>query len=540
MAAPDGKAVTNLGTQQEREVFEEIWHAHALGVVGTDSTGVITLWSLGASRLLGYEPADVLGHTPPPHLASALKDVERALDAGLLRDPSDGLDVQFGGRSGNQIELRIWASRRQEGGLLAVIADDSLRRAAIAEQERARAREQEANARVKAEGRFRELLEAAPDAIIEVDEDGTMVLANASAERIFGYRREEMLGRSVEMLLENSARARHREHRAQYWAEPRVRPMGQGLPLHAVRKDGAVFPVEISLSPVRADEGFRVTAIIRDVTDRKIAEEKIHAANAELEQRNREVERANRLKSEFLASVSHELRTPLHTIIGFAELLAEELEGPLNEAQKRFVEHIRRDSLHLLELINDVLDLSKIEAGKLDLRREVFEIAPAAGEVLASIGPQAEAKSLRVETEIPEDLELDADRVRFKEILYNLLSNAVKFTPDGGSVRVEAAAQDGFIRVLVSDTGIGIAAENQNSVFDKFHQLGPTTRGVREGTGLGLAITKHLVEMHGGKIWLESELGKGSKFWFTLPHGDARAAGSGQAAGSGYEADSGG
>ncbi len=534
MAASKGKPVTELGSLEERELFEQIWRTHPLGLVGTDRSGVITLWSPGASRLLGYEGADVLGQTPPSALASALKDVERALDAGLLHEPSDGLELQFEGRTGNQIQLRFWASRRQEGGLLAVIADDTPRRAAVAEQERTRAREQEANARVKAEGRFRELLEAAPDAIIEVDEDGTMVLANASAERIFGYRREEMLGRSVEMLLANSAKARHREHRAQYWAEARVRPMGQGLPLHAVRKDGTLFPVEISLSPVRADEGFRVTAIIRDVTDRKLAEEKIHAANAELEQRNREVERANRLKSEFLASVSHELRTPLHTIIGFAELLAEELEGPLNEPQKRFVEHIRRDSLHLLELINDVLDLSKIEAGKLDLRREVFEIAPAAGEVLASIGPQAEAKGLRVETEIPEDVEVDADRVRFKEILYNLLSNAVKFTPEGGSIRVEASSQDGFIRVLVSDTGIGIATESQKSVFDKFHQLGPTTRGVREGTGLGLAITKHLVEMHGGKIWLESEMGKGSKFWFTLPRGDDGGAG------SGYEADSGG
>jgi len=215
--------------------------------------------------------------------------------------------------------------------------------------------------------------------------------------------------------------------------------------------------------------------------------------------------------------MSHELRTPLHTIIGFTELLAEGIEGPLNEKQNRFVHHIHRDSLHLLELINDILDLSRIEAGRLDLRPEVFALTAAIEEVMATIRPQAVANLLRLEGPFVPEIALRADRVRFKEVLYNLLSNAVKFTPEGGEVRVEGTIRDKAVEISVIDSGMGIPTVEQGAVFDKFHQVGATTRGLKEGTGLGLAIAKQLVEAHGGRIWLSSEVGKGSRFSFTMP-----------------------
>src|SRR5947209_10140125 len=241
------------------------------------------------------------------------------------------------------------------------------------------------------------------------------------------------------------------------------------------------------------------------------------AANKELERQNREVERATQLKSQFLASMSHELRTPLNAIIGFSDLLAEKTAGDLTDKQQRFVGHVRNGARHLLQLINDILDLSKIESGLLELRRETFSVSEALPEVLSVIRPLAMAKKIRIE-HAQETFSVYADRVRFKQILYNLLSNALKFTPEGGTVRVEGSTGD-LVCIAISDTGVGIRPEDQQLIFEEFRQAGETTRGVKEGTGLGLVITKRLVERQGGTIQVISELGKGSCYTFTMPAG---------------------
>ena len=366
---------------------------------------------------------------------------------------------------------------------------------------------------------------------MEVDAEGRVVLINQTAERMFGYTREELLGLNVEVLVPASMRAGHSRHRASYTEHPQTRPMGTGLELKAQRKDGSLFPVEISLSPNRVGNELRVIALVRDISARKQFEDRLRAVqeqytaelaakNQQLEGRNRDIERANRLKSEFLASMSHELRTPLHTIIGFAELLAEEIEGPLNGKQKRFIGHILQDSRHLLELINEILDLSKIEAGRLELQIGNVDFARCLEEVLSGVRQQAVSKSIKLENKNGFRKTIYADRVRLKEILYNLLSNAVKFTPDGGTVWVESHAADEWLQVTVGDTGIGIPEEEQRNVFEKFYQVGSTTKGTREGTGLGLPIVQKLVELHGGKVWMQSQIGEGSRFMFTLPLGE--------------------
>lgn len=394
-----------------------------------------------------------------------------------------------------------------------------------------RAREQkQAEARTAdalSEHRFREIIEHAPDAILQVDSAGAVVIANSTAVEIFGYSREELLGLNVDMLVPEAYRAAHAEQRKAFVAAGITRPMGQGLDLRARRKDGTEVPVEISLSPVKTGNEIYITAVVRDVSERKRVEAKVRLLEKsylqELETRKHEAERLNQLKSDFLASVSHELRTPLHTIIGFSELLAEESEGPLNEEQKKFVEHIRRDSEHLLALINDVLDFSRIEAGGLTLHAETLHLGELIAETIHAVKPSANAKDISLLSDTGGDVQVSADPLRLRQVLYNLLTNAVKFTAAGGTISVNIVPEGAeFVKITVSDTGIGITKDELVRIFDKFYQVGVTTGGVREGTGLGLAICKQLVEMQGGSIWVDSEPGRGSRFHFTLKifHGE--------------------
>jgi signal transduction histidine kinase len=223
------------------------------------------------------------------------------------------------------------------------------------------------------------------------------------------------------------------------------------------------------------------------------------------------------MKSEFLARMSHEFRTPLNSIIGFSDLLAEEGEGTLGDAYADYVRHVSDGAHHLLVLVNDILDLSRIEAGRIDLRHEEFAAADAISEVISATRPLAEANHLELHSEASPGLLAYGDRTRFKQILYNLLSNAGKFTPIGGKVEVSAEPDYGEIRFCVSDTGIGIPREQQTAIFEEFTQVAPATSGVKEGAGLGLTITKRIVELHGGRIWVESTPGQGSCFFFTIP-----------------------
>jgi signal transduction histidine kinase len=238
----------------------------------------------------------------------------------------------------------------------------------------------------------------------------------------------------------------------------------------------------------------------------------------EIEDKGRQLEAANRHKSEFLANVSHELRTPLNAIIGFSEVLLEKLFGQLNDKQNEYVDDILSSGRHLLSLINDILDLSKIEAGRMELENTTFDLPLAIENALLLVRERASRHGIKLDRAIDERLgDFTGDERKIKQILVNLLSNAVKFTPGGGQVKVDATLSDSAVIVSVIDTGIGIAKEDQEVVFEEFRQASGNYARKREGTGLGLTLTRRFVEMHGGKIWVESELGKGSSFTFTLP-----------------------
>ena len=292
------------------------------------------------------------------------------------------------------------------------------------------------------------------------------------------------------------------------------------------RKNGELFPVEVSLQfIVLNDKTSRFVAVVREISERKKTELSLVLAREEAESARDAAERANLAKSEFISSVSHELRTPLNAIIGFSKLLLDPRVGPLNEDQKDYMTDVVQGAEHLLQLINDILDIAKIEAGKLVLHAAPFVLPELLEQSLTIVRENAQLHNLRLTTDFADrvlDLPpLVADQRKVKQIMYNLLSNAVKFTPDGGTISVSARLdderEDKCVVIAVKDSGIGIGAEDQERVFGAFEQVDSSYARQQQGTGLGLALTRRIVQLHGGEIWLQSGPGEGSTFSFSLP-----------------------
>ena len=484
---------------------------------------------------------------------------------------------------------------------------------------------------------FRELIDAAPDAMLVADQAGLIVFANLQTERDFGYPREELLGRTLEVLVPERFRAGHSAHVNRYFAAPTTRPMGSGLELYGRHKDGTEIPIEVSLSPVRYGGKGAVCAAIRDISARKRVEatakltadrlasaveaiqdpfalfdrkdhlvlcnsayrgllgpglkgpvvgrpysELLDAWIGDLDfssDEEREQFRAERLlrrrspdgamdvrtrdgrrlritdrrtveggivktiwdltndfrlaeelrearstadaasaaKSEFLSSMSHELRTPMNAILGFAQLLDRDKKEPLSQRHRERVLQILRGGEHLLRLIDDILDLARIEAGRVSFSPEPVSAGEVLEEVRAALEPTAAKARIRLSAKATPSPPIHADRTRFAQIVMNFASNAIKYNRAGGSVTLESEiVAPGTLRVKVTDTGIGIPDDKQDKLFQPFQRAGQETGSI-EGTGIGLVITKRLAELMGGSVGFRSTAGVGSTFWTDLP-----------------------
>lgn len=439
--------------------------------------------------------------TRPPETASPTM-IRNTIEPNCETEsvPSEGVGPQ---------ELPSRAETRAgSGGVTDPLADSELLQAKRALEERT----QELAAVAE---RFRLALDSTPNAVLMLSQDGRITLVNAQTETLFGYSRQELVGEMVERLVPERFRAAHPGHRSAFFAQPKTRAMGAGRDLFGLRRDGTEVPIEIGLNPLVTREGTFVLASIIDITARKRAE-------AELIVAKERAESADRLKSAFLATMSHELRTPLNSIIGFTGIILQGLAGPLNAEQTKQLRMVMGSARHLLALISDVLDISKIEAGQLEVGRAAFDLTSSIGKVIELVRPLLDAKGLALEIELTQPLgEAVSDARRFEQILLNLLSNAAKFTERGRvTLRAEVIARHPLgdaVSVSVTDTGMGIKPKDLSTLFQPFRQIESGLARNHEGTGLGLAICRRLAELMGGEISVASEWGKGSTFTFELP-----------------------
>jgi protein-histidine pros-kinase len=371
------------------------------------------------------------------------------------------------------------------------------------------------------ERRYAQLLDAAPDAIVIAGESGRIALVNVQTEALFGYARSELIGQPVEMLLPEAMRAAHVGHVAAYVAHPKLRPMGSGRELFGRHRDGTQFPIEVSLSPLRSEAGLTITAAIRDITERKRTEAALELARAE-------AEAASAAKSEFLSSMSHELRTPMNAILGFAQLMQRDKKEPMSPRHLRRVDQILKGGEHLLRLIDDILDLSRIESGRISISVEPVQLREVLEEVRDTLDSMAARSNVAValDPSLGEGYVVAADRVRLAQVFLNLGSNAIKYNRPGGKVAFHVSEPEpNVVRITVEDTGLGIPQDKQAKLFQPFQRAGQEA-GPIQGTGIGLVITKRLAELMGGRIGFRSTAGEGSSFWVDVKTQVPAAAGS--------------
>jgi len=504
--------------KESREYDRALIESNLDALMATDPVGIITDANRQVCAITGRTREELIG-TPFKDCFTDPKWAENCIRRVLSENRVTNHELTIQAKDGREIVVSLNATtfKGADGRLRGVFATAR----DITDQKRLEVVRQDQNRELTETTSFlNNVLESSTEySIIAKDLDGMILAWNEGARRNYGYSAEEMVGKQNSQVLHTpedleSGRVR------QFLDTALKTEKAEGV-FERLRKDGLRFTAAVAVTLRRDSAGAPVGYVLisKDITDQKQLEEQLRQKNEELEDQNRRVQEANRLKSEFLANMSHELRTPLNGIIGFAELMHDGKVGAVSKDHKEYLGDILTSSRHLLQLINDVLDLSKVESGKMEFRPENVDLTKVVGEVRDIVRTLAAKKRLRVELEVDPDLtSVLIDPAKLKQVIYNYLSNAIKFTPDEGRVTVRARSEGaGSFRLEVEDTGIGIRPEDLGRLFVEFQQLDASATKRFQGTGLGLALTRRIVEGQGGKVGVLSTPGTGSTFFAIFP-----------------------
>ena len=487
------------------------------GIVVINDRGIIESVNPAVTRMFGYGPEQLLGQNvkllmPDPYHTEHDQYLRNYLSSGHKKVIGIGREVLGLRNDGVSFPIELAVSEMLVGGakkFTGIVRDISSRK--------------------QAEAQFQQVVESAPNGMLMIDPQGKITLVNKQVEQMFGYTREEILGQPVEILIPERFRAEHPAHRSGYFTAPASRVMGAGRELFGLHKNGHEFPVELGLNPIDTPTGKLALASIVDISLRKRSENALSQATQDLEWKNWELSeardqaiQAGQAKADFLATMSHEIRTPMNGVIGMTTLL---LDTDLTDEQKNYLETLKHSGESLLRIINDILDYSKIEAGKFSIEQIPFDLRMTIEDTLDILAPTAQGRQLElvglIDAQTPRTVIGDPGRIR--QILTNLVGNAIKFTEKGEVLiqvlQTEESPGSVTLRFEVIDTGIGLTPEAQAKMFQAFTQADSSTARKYGGTGLGLSICKRLVELMNGKIGLQSSPGMGTCISFTVKFG---------------------
>jgi PAS domain S-box-containing protein len=467
------------------------------GIFVRDLSSHILFWNRGAETMYGWDKEEARNKVSHILLETKFPVPLEDIDATVIREGKWEGELIHKCRDGKRLVVASrWVLQPDAHGLPRAILEVN----------------RDITLRKSAEQKFANLLESAPDAMVIVDQNGRVVLANAQTEKLFAYTREELIGQPVETLIPDRFRPGHGEHRRSYARAPQVRPMGAGLDLYGRRKDGTEIPVEISLSPMHTEEGVLVTAAIRDVTERRRAEAEVRELNRALNERLAELGELNRELEAFTYSVSHDLRGPLRHIDGFARILLEDYEAGLPPEAQKYLRRVVEGAQNMGHLVDDLLNLSRI--GRRELERQAIDLNDLVTHVIQDL--PSEASTRKIEWRVARLPEMECDPGLVKLVFTNLLSNAVKFTrPKPQSViEIGVSNRDGAPEFFVRDNGVGFDTKYADKLFGVFQRL--HRQDDFEGTGIGLATVQRIVHKHGGQIRAEAKPNEGACFFFSL------------------------